>query len=113
MTIRDLIDHDEHLQHVLRELLELGYLAPGVFHPQAYLIDCEKVKSECKHRRRNKCIEIQLIAVGVLIHNQFFSEVVAEQFAGRNPTPTASTSKWLDEWEQYVELHSPTSSEIK
>ena len=109
-TIADLVRQDSRLQSELKELLKAKYLAPGIFHPEAYLVDTDKIERKWKMRSPSSS-RIPTLAVGVAIYNQFFSDVYACVAAGDDPMATPETSNWLSEWEDFVEEQFPDEAE--
>jgi len=109
-TIVDLVKQDSRLQSELKELLKAKYLAPGIFHPEAYLVDTDKIDRKWKSRGRVKS-RISTLAVGVAIYNQFYADVYACVAAGDDPMATPETSNWLNEWEEFVEEQYPDEAE--
>ena len=52
-TLVDLVRQDSRLQAELKELLKAKCLAPGIFHPEAYLVDTDKIERKWKLRSRS------------------------------------------------------------
>lgn len=109
-TIRDLVRQDSELQADLKSLLKEKFLAAGIFHPEAYLVDLEKIERKWK-RRKKEGNRTSMLAVGVAIYNQWFAEVYSSAVSGDDPMPSEETRNWLSDWEEFVEENFPDESE--
>ncbi|MDZ4851035.1 MAG: hypothetical protein SGI77_17245 [Pirellulaceae bacterium] len=109
-TIADLVRQDPDLQAELKALLDEQYLATGIFHPEAFLVDLEKIKGKWKKRKKDSTRN-SMLAVGVGIYNQWFAEVFACVATGEDPRPSKQTLNWLSDWEKFVEENYPNESE--
>ena len=111
-TIIDLVEEDAVLQTELKSLLSAEYLAPGVFHPRAYLINDLQVRSRWKNRRTQSVERVDFVAIGVAIYNQFFHEAYANYQAGEDATVNRKTTIWLSNWEREVDERFPEDDSI-
>lgn len=103
-TIVDVVERSSHLQEVVRQLLECGYLSPGVFHPKAYLIDQARIEAMWRGDGEdiNEFGSLGTIAVGVAIYNKFFYEITAKALTQQEPEPDSETLEWLSEWKEFL-----------
>lgn len=111
-NIIDLVEEDAALQTELQSLLSAKYLAPGIFHPRAYLINDVQVRSRWKNRRTRSVERIDCVAIGVAIYNQFFHEAYANYRAGEDAAANRKTTKWLSDWKREVEERFPDDDSI-
>ena len=111
-TIIDLVQEDAALQAELQSLLSAKYLAPGIFHPRAYLINDLQVRSRWKNRRTRSVERVDFVAIGVAIYNQFFHEAYANHLSGEDATANRKITTWLSDWEREVEERFPDDDSI-
>ena len=111
-TIIDLVEEDVALQAELQAILDAKYLAPGVFHPRAYLINDVQVRSRWKKRCTRSVKRVDLIAIGVAIYNQFFHEAYVNYLSGEDATANRNTTTWLSDWEREIEERFPGDESI-
>jgi hypothetical protein len=107
MTIVALVEQDDRLREVLKELLDTRYLVTGMFHPNAYLVNIEKVEAAWRKRDTKKINRTDVIAIGTAINNQMFNELTATFLAGEEPIAKTKTLKWLSEWEKFAAMKFP------
>lgn len=111
-TIIDLVQEDAALQAELQSLLKAKYLAPGIFHPRAYLINDLQVRSRWKNRRTRSVERIDYVAIGVAIYNQYFHEAYANYQADGDDAANRKTAIWLSDREREVEERFPGDDSI-
>jgi hypothetical protein len=102
-TIADLVRNRNDLQRVLRELLDRQFLLPGVFHPEAYLRNDDKILSAW----RRKKTRLHAIARGLVLYNEFLREIVNHSLRGEEPVASRATQSALDRWKAAVATHLP------
>jgi hypothetical protein len=100
-TIVDVVKKDERLQSELKELVAKKFLVQGVFDPEAYLVDSQRIDDVWKNRG-TKSDRTSLLAVGVAIYNQFFAELVKSSSAGDDPRASEETSELLSKWLSFL-----------
>ena len=106
-TIIELVMSRSDLRDVLNELLVHDYLLPSIFQPRAYLRDVEKIKAAWR-REKSK---INAIAMGVSLYNDYYSEIVNDALAGKDPHASAKTCKTLEKWNVEIVKHFPSENE--
>jgi transcription elongation factor Elf1 len=114
-SIVEVVEQDSDLQAVVQQLLDRKFLCPGVFHPNAYLIDRDRIEAMWNGANKglDKHGKLAAIAVGVAIYNDFFREVFARVMSQEEPQAEPETSEWLEEWQQYVAESFPDDESIE
>ena len=107
--ITDLVENTPELAALIEELLQRRFLLPGVFHPRAYLVDDLKIDSAAT----KQALWINAAAVGVALHNQFFSEVARKALQGEDPSASEETSEAVARWEKRIAKNFPDDAEAR
>lgn len=105
-NVIDEVNESKELQSVIELMLSKRFLMPGIFQPNAYLIDEEKIQKAWK---RKKSYE-NALAKGVCLHNDFFFEGIASVLQGRDFTVSAKTRNELEMWEAEIVSIFPNES---
>lgn len=106
-TIRDLVRSRSDLQALLIDLLEQGFLLPGIFHYEAYLRDEDKIVSAWKADKSR----LNAIALGVSLYNDFYGELVNHVLRGNEPKASEGVRRKLQRWTKTIAKLFPDEQE--
>ena len=98
-TIIDVVNNDPKLQNIIRELKEKKFLIEGVFNPQAYLRDVDKIKAAWKKEKSLK----NAIALGASLYNDLFYDGMNQARITGDFKASRKTKNALEKWKKEVE----------
>lgn len=106
-SIVDVVEGDPNLQKVIDELGRQKFLLEGIFHPQAYLRDTDRIKTAWgKNKSR-----INAIAMGVSLYNDWFYEAVCSVRTNGDVIVSKETKRALEKWEREIKQKFPSDHE--
>jgi hypothetical protein len=97
-SIIEVVTNDQNLGAILRRMIELDFLVPGVIDPLAYMRNTDRIESEWMTSKTKDCA----LAMGIHLHHEFFYEGMNALRQKRGFKASDETRDRLENWKPEV-----------
>jgi hypothetical protein len=103
VNIIELVQQDENLSAIRKDLISYDFLLPGIFNIGALMFNTKKIKSAWK-RKQSK---LHAHAYGAYYYATLYKEHVYHHLHGSGSVPTKETSRALSRWKKDIKGRFP------